>query len=82
MGITLLADQRAAAPASDFLYASLLPAYSGTPYIRANVRDSRANAKLDEVKSQLTTEELAEATVRAQSLAGKTHRLVWQSPFH
>jgi hypothetical protein len=38
--------------------------------------------KLDEVKSHLTTEELAEATVRAQSLAGKTHREVWQSPFH
>jgi hypothetical protein len=32
------------------------------------------NAKLDEVKSHLTTDELAEATVRAQSLAGKTHR--------
>jgi len=44
--------------------------------------DSRANAKLDEVKTQLTTEELVEATVRAQSLAGKTKRQVWKSPFH
>jgi TPR repeat protein len=44
--------------------------------------DSRGNAKLDQVRSQLTTEELMEATVRARSLAGKTHRQVWQSPFH
>jgi len=27
-------------------------------------------------------EELAEATVRAQSLPEKIQRLVWQSPFH
>jgi TPR repeat protein len=44
--------------------------------------DSRANGKRDEVKSQLTREELAEATVHAQSLAGNTKRQVWQSPFH
>ena len=44
--------------------------------------DARANAKLDEVKSQLTREELAEATVRAQSLAGQTNHLLWQSPLH
>lgn len=44
--------------------------------------DSRASGKLDEVKSQLTREELAEATVHAQSLAGKTKHQVWQSPLH
>ena len=44
--------------------------------------DSRANAKLDEIKSQLTAAELVEATVRAQLLAGKNKPHVWQSPFH
>jgi TPR repeat protein len=44
--------------------------------------DSRANAKLDEIKSQLTAAELVEVTVRARSLAGKTGRHAWQSPFH
>ena len=44
--------------------------------------DARGNSKRDEIKSQLTMEELAEATVRAQSLAGKTNRQAWQSPFH
>jgi uncharacterized protein len=44
--------------------------------------DSRANAKLEEVKSQLTAKELIEATVRAQTLAQQTSRQIWQSPFH
>lgn len=44
--------------------------------------DSRANAKLEEVKSQLTAKELIEATVRAQTLAQQTSRQIRPNPFH
>jgi TPR repeat protein len=44
--------------------------------------DSRANAKLEEIKSQLTAKELGEATVRAQTLAQQTNRQIWQNLFH
>jgi uncharacterized protein len=44
--------------------------------------DSRANAKLEEIKSQLTPQELVEAKVRAQTLAQQTSHQIWQGPFH
>ena len=44
--------------------------------------DSRANGKLDELRSQMTSEQVAEATDRAHSLARSASRPLQQSLFH